>query len=101
MKKKLGKTYRIVAFFIGVFGGVGSLVIAYLRASSIIASPDLGNINTIYFFRYLLLYWFCIFIVSAFFYAIGYIIELLQSLNKNISDISSTKDDMSEFAPRV
>lgn len=78
MKKNIGKVYKRLSFALGGFGGVGSLIIAILRSTSIIASSNLNNIKINSFFHYLLVYWFCIFFVCLILYGIGHIIELLQ-----------------------
>ena len=86
MKKSPAKVYKILAFILGGVGGVGSLVVAYLRSASIIASSNLSEFKSVSFFKNLLLYWFCVFVICLLLYAAGYIMEQLQSINQELSD---------------
>lgn len=91
--KNPGKIYKNLSFIFGTFGGVVSLFFAYLQSDSIITVTKYSNIKYIYFFRHLLLYWSYLFIVCFLLYAIGHIMEILQSIDKNITTLLTTKDN--------
>lgn len=83
MKKNIGKIYRIVAAILGVIACLLSTYFAYYQSKNIFSLKD-KNIQTITFIKYIFIYWIIILIVFLFFYGIGFVIELLQSIDSKL-----------------
>jgi len=87
MKNNPGKILKLMAIILGAFGVLICVIITYIRFTSIYSSIN-SSMNS-YFIPYNIflfcIYIFCIVLLSAFLYGIGHIIELLQTMNLNIS----------------
>lgn len=94
MKNNLGKIYKMLAIIIGLIGVIGNFVFAYCRAASITGSFNVKFMKSYIFFGTFLSYVFTIFIVCLIIYGIGHIIEILQSINKNMSNQSIIESDV-------
>lgn len=83
MVKKVGRLYKMIVIILGSLSCLGSLYIAYKKSSSIVSLND-SSIQSITFYRIILISWLIIFTISLLLYGIGIIIESLSSINDNI-----------------
>jgi hypothetical protein len=83
MKKNLGKIYRTMVIILGVLACLGSTYLAYYQSNNIFSLKD-KNIQSATFIKYIFIYWIIIFIVFLLLYALGFIIEFLQSIDSKL-----------------
>lgn len=87
MKKYTGKIYKIIALIIGILGGFGSIYITYL-----LFTMNSSSTGSLYLFLQIFIYCSIPFIVCMLFYAIGHIIEVLHSINNQVSSLATLNE---------
>ena len=87
MKKHTGKIFKIIALIIGVIGGIGSIYITYL-----LYTMNSLSTRSLYILLQYSIYFASPFIVCILFYAIGHIIELLQSIKNQVSSLGTLNE---------
>lgn len=92
--KNIGKIIKIIALVLGVLGLVISFLIVYLSTRPAEVSSNV--FFTAYQILMLFMYLFIIITVCSLVYATGHLIEMVQSMNKNIDNI---KADMNASKP--
>ena len=87
MKKYTGKIYKIIALIIGILGGFGSIYITYL-----LYTMNSSSTRSLYILLQYSFYCFSPFIACMLFYAISHIIELLHSINNQVSSLATLNE---------
>lgn len=94
MKKYTGRIYKIIALMIGIIGGFGSIYISYS-----LYTMNNSSTRSLYILLQYSIYYSIPFIVCMLFYALGHIIELLHSIDNQISSLETMNEPIRKLQP--